>query len=135
MGRWPGGFDGVAGLGRVDRGLKITAGTHVDCGRAGTAATPIRLALPRLDGPAASALVAAIAGRHQLAARLGSEILARSDGIPLYIEEMTKAVIETARAGEAVSVPPSLRDSHPLASEIPESTYSLPVAGSPTSRR
>jgi predicted ATPase len=67
--------------------------------------------VPRLDRPAAGALVAAIAGRHQLAARLGSEILARSDGIPLFIEEMTKAVIETAPAGEAVSVPATLRDS------------------------
>jgi predicted ATPase len=73
--------------------------------RLGTTANLIHLALPRLDRPAAGALVAAIAGRHQLATRLGSEILERSDGIPLFIEEMTKAVIETAPAGEAVSVP------------------------------
>jgi class 3 adenylate cyclase len=79
--------------------------------RLGTAANPIRLALSRLNRPAAGALVAAVAGRHQLAARLGSEILARSDGIPLFIEEMTKAVIETAPTGEAVSVPATLRDS------------------------
>jgi len=79
--------------------------------RLGTAANLIRLALPRLDRPAAGGLVAAIAGRHQLAARLGSEILARSDGIPLFIEEMTRAVIETATAGEAISVPATLRDS------------------------
>jgi class 3 adenylate cyclase len=79
--------------------------------RLGKGANLIRLALPRLDRPAAGALVAAIAGRHQLAARLGSEILARSDGIPLFIEEMTRAVIETAPAGEAVSVPATLRDS------------------------
>ena len=69
-----------------------------------------RLALPRLDRPAAGSMVAAIAGRHRLIARLGSEILARSDGIPLFIEEMTKAVIETAPAGEAASVLTTLRD-------------------------
>jgi len=65
--------------------------------RLDTAADLIRLALRRLDQAAAGALIAAIAGRHQLAARLGNEILARSDGIPLFIEEMTKAVIETGR--------------------------------------
>ena len=79
--------------------------------RFGTGADLIRLALPRLDPVPAGALVAAVAGRYQLAARLGNEILARSDGIPLFIEEMTKAVIETAPAGEAVSVPATLRDS------------------------
>jgi len=79
--------------------------------RLDTAADLIRLALPRLDQAAAGALIAAIAGRHQLAARLGNEILARSDGIPLFIEEMTKAVIETGPPGEAVSVPATLRDS------------------------
>jgi class 3 adenylate cyclase len=77
----------------------------------GTTANLTHLVLPRLDQSAAGALVAAIAGRHPLAARLGGEILARSDGIPLFIEEMTKAVIETAPAGEAVSVPATLRDS------------------------
>jgi predicted ATPase len=55
--------------------------------------------------------MAAIAGRHRLAARLRSEILARSDGIPLFIEEMTKTVIETALAGDGVLVPATLRDS------------------------
>ena len=77
----------------------------------GTAVNLSRLALPRLDGPAAGCTLAAIAGQHQLSARLVSEILARSDGIPLFIEEMTKAVIEAAPAGEAVSVPATLRDS------------------------
>ena len=79
--------------------------------RFGTGADLIRLALPRLDPVPAGALVAAVAGRYQLAARLGNEILARSDGIPLFIEEMTKAVIETASVGEAVSVQATLRDS------------------------
>jgi class 3 adenylate cyclase len=77
----------------------------------GTAANLARLAVPRLGGSAASRLVADTADRHQLGARLRSEILARSDGIPLFIEEMTRAVIETALAGEEVSVPATLRDS------------------------
>ena len=77
----------------------------------GTATNLSRLAVPRLDGQAAGALMAAIAGRHRLAARLRSEILARSDGIPLFIEEMTKSVIEAALAGDGVLVPATLRDS------------------------
>ena len=58
----------------------------------------LRIALPRLKRSAAIDLLAAIAGRHRLARRTSAEILARSDGIPLFIEEMTKAVIETAPA-------------------------------------
>jgi class 3 adenylate cyclase len=77
----------------------------------GTALNLSRLALPRLDGSAAAGLLAAIAGRQQLSTRLVSEILARSDGVPLFLEEMTKAVIEATPAAEAVSVPATLRDS------------------------
>ena len=79
--------------------------------RLDTTANLIQLALPRLDRSAAGALVAAIAGRHQLAVRLGSDILARRDVFPCLSRIMTKAVIETAPAGEAVSVPATLRDS------------------------
>ena len=70
-----------------------------------------RLMLARLDPSAATALIGRIAAAQPLAARLGSEILARSDGIPLFIEEMTKAVIETTLAGTVIEVPATLRDS------------------------
>src|SRR5207237_693666 len=43
--------------------------------------------------------------------RLAADILARSDGIPLFVEQITKAVIEAAPAGAAVAVPETLRDS------------------------
>jgi class 3 adenylate cyclase len=71
----------------------------------------LRLVVPRLDGSAADALLAAISGDDHLAPRLSSEILARSDGIPLFIEELTRAVTEAVPAGAAVSVPATLRDS------------------------
>ena len=38
------------------------------------------------------------------------EIVARSDGVPLFVEELTKTVVEL-RAGAAASVPATLRDS------------------------
>jgi hypothetical protein len=71
----------------------------------------LRLPLLRLDGTAASALLAAVAGHRELGGRLRNEILARSDGIPLFIEEMTRTVLEVAPAGKPVSVPATLRDS------------------------
>jgi class 3 adenylate cyclase len=79
--------------------------------RLGAAPSLVQLALGRLDGAAAAALLAATAGRHPLPGRLTTEILARSDGVPLFIEEMTKAIIETATGGGAVTVPATLRDS------------------------
>jgi class 3 adenylate cyclase len=70
-----------------------------------------RLPLARLDPLAAAALIGGITAARPLAGRLGNEILVRSDGIPLYIEEMTKAVIEAAPGGAPVEVPATLRDS------------------------
>lgn len=70
-----------------------------------------RLPLARLDPLAAAALIGGITAARPLASRLGNEILARSDGIPLFIEEMTKAVIESAPGGAPVEVPATLRDS------------------------
>ena len=79
--------------------------------RLGPTPSLVQLALARLDGAAAAALLAATAGRHPLSSRFTNDILARSDGVPLFIEEMTKAIIETTPAGGAVTVPATLRDS------------------------
>jgi len=70
-----------------------------------------RLALARLDRPTSAALIAEVAGDHKLVPRLHGEILARSDGVPLFLEEMTRAVIEMLPDGGTVSVPATLRDS------------------------
>ena len=79
--------------------------------RLGARANLLRMSLPRLDAHAAGALLASVAGHRRLSARLRSEILARSDGIPLFVEEITKAVLEAAPSGTPVSVPATLRDS------------------------
>jgi class 3 adenylate cyclase/predicted ATPase len=47
---------------------------------------------------------------HTLGDHVKREIVARSDGIPLFVEELTKAVLES-NDGDAPSVPMSLRDS------------------------
>ena len=79
--------------------------------RLGTAASLHRIVLHRLDDKAAGALLASVAGPHQLAVRVRDEILARSDGVPLFIEEMSKAVLDAGSIGKPVSVPATLRDS------------------------
>jgi class 3 adenylate cyclase len=79
--------------------------------RLGPTPTLVRLALGRLENDAATMVLAEAAGRHAVPGRLVNEILLRSDGIPLFIEEMTKAVIEAEPAGNPVSVPATLRDS------------------------
>ena len=50
------------------------------------------LALNRLGEREAAAIIARIVGNKQLPADVTAEILERTDGIPLFVEEMTKAM-------------------------------------------
>lgn len=54
------------------------------------------LALSRLDGRAGVALVQNLAGNAGLGADIIAEIVERTDGVPLFVEELTKAVVESA---------------------------------------
>jgi predicted ATPase len=68
-----------------------------------------RISLSRLGRAAAMAVIERLAGRDKLDASLVTTILERTDGVPLYLEEMTAAIVET---GAAVgTVPASLQDS------------------------
>jgi predicted ATPase len=80
------------------------------------------LTLNRLGGREAAAIVARLVGNKELPADVMTEIVERTDGIPLFVEEMTKAVLEAESAGEArrttaavpspaLAVPPSLHAS------------------------
>jgi predicted ATPase/class 3 adenylate cyclase len=53
------------------------------------------LALSRLSRREGSMLVHQVAGEHALSADLVTEIVFRTDGVPLFLEELTKAVLET----------------------------------------
>ena len=70
-----------------------------------------RLALSRLGRAAADALIGEVAAARALPEPTRREILARSDGVPLFIEELTKAVLETAPAGQQAVVPATLQES------------------------
>ena len=52
------------------------------------------LELKRLDSDASAALIAHIAGDINLADDVRSQIIVRTDGIPSFIEEVTKSILE-----------------------------------------
>ncbi|MBV9531068.1 MAG: AAA family ATPase [Bradyrhizobium sp.] len=59
------------------------------------------LALNRLASRDAAAIIAGLVGTKELAGEVSTEIVERSDGIPLFVEEMTKAVLEAENDGAA----------------------------------
>jgi class 3 adenylate cyclase/predicted ATPase len=60
------------------------------------------LTLSRLDRPDAAALVRQLSGPEGVPAEVSGQIVARAEGVPLFLEELTKAVLEAgAPPGEA----------------------------------
>jgi class 3 adenylate cyclase/predicted ATPase len=59
------------------------------------------LALNRLGEREAAAIIARLVGNKALPADVLAEIVERTDGIPLFVEEMTKAVLEAESEGAA----------------------------------
>uniref|UniRef100_A0A973WR89 AAA family ATPase n=2 Tax=Bradyrhizobium quebecense TaxID=2748629 RepID=A0A973WR89_9BRAD len=59
------------------------------------------LKLNRLAENEATAIVAGLVGSRQVPADVVAEIIDRTDGVPLFVEEMTKAVLEAESEGEA----------------------------------
>jgi class 3 adenylate cyclase/tetratricopeptide (TPR) repeat protein len=78
------------------------------------------LILNRLDRRESGAMIESIAGNRKLPSELAAEIVERADGVPLFVEELTRAVIEAGPGGEALvgavplpssGVPPALHAS------------------------
>ena len=81
------------------------------------------LNLSKLTRAQSAAMISALAGGKPLPAPLLEQILTRTDGVPLFVEELTKAVLETGELKEAgdhyeyagsarsVTIPATLRDS------------------------
>jgi predicted ATPase/class 3 adenylate cyclase len=65
--------------------------------------------LGRLGRPECMQVVAGVAAAHGLSADTIATIVARTDGVPLFVEELTRSVMESA--GEGSAVPASLKDS------------------------
>ena len=81
------------------------------------------LNLSKLTHAQSSAIVSNLAGGKELPAELLGQILAKTDGVPLYVEELTKAILESGELKDAgdhydyvgttrtVTLPATLRDS------------------------
>jgi predicted ATPase/class 3 adenylate cyclase len=80
------------------------------------------LTINRLGHPEIGALIDGLIGNNPLPVSIRQDIIERTDGIPLFIEEMTKAVLEAESEGDArqtaagipssaLAVPPSLHAS------------------------
>ena len=69
------------------------------------------LTLNRLGEGEIAALIDGVTGNKRLPAHIRQDIVERTDGIPLFVEEMTKAVLEAESDGDAqqtaAAVPPS----------------------------
>jgi DNA-binding winged helix-turn-helix (wHTH) protein len=77
-----------------------------------------RLALNRLNDSEGNALIASQPGAEGLPSAVTAAILARTDGVPLFVEELTRAVLEagadarlTPDAAAPIEVPPTLQAS------------------------
>jgi predicted ATPase len=57
------------------------------------------MSLARLDQRAGASMVERIAGNAGLPSDLVEEIVARADGVPLFVEELTKAALEEGGSG------------------------------------
>ena len=81
------------------------------------------LNLSKLTRAQSAAMVSALAGGKALPAALLEQILTRTDGVPLFVEELTKSILESgelkeagdhyeyAGSARAVTIPATLRDS------------------------
>jgi class 3 adenylate cyclase/tetratricopeptide (TPR) repeat protein len=65
------------------------------------------LMLSRLDQHDGAALVERIVGNRALPLEVAREIVERTDGVPLFVEELTKAVLEAYEEGGAAAWAPS----------------------------
>jgi class 3 adenylate cyclase/tetratricopeptide (TPR) repeat protein len=81
------------------------------------------LTLTKLTRPQSSSMVSRLAGGKALPADLLDQILGKTDGVPLFVEELTKSILESAdlrdagdrweyaRRTDTLAIPLTLRDS------------------------
>jgi class 3 adenylate cyclase/predicted ATPase len=76
------------------------------------------ITLNRLGERDAAAIVASLAGNKELSADVLTQIVERTDGVPLFVEEMTKAVLEAE----------SESDSRKTTAAVPLSSATVPAS-------
>jgi TOMM system kinase/cyclase fusion protein len=71
----------------------------------------VQLALDRLSDRETGALVDRVAGSERLPDDVRQQIIARTDGVPLFIEELTKTLLEAGWIGTEQDIPSTLNGS------------------------
>ncbi|HEX3129330.1 MAG TPA: protein kinase, partial [Thermoanaerobaculia bacterium] len=66
------------------------------------------LSLGRLNEEDATALIDRSIQGQELPPNVRQQVLARAEGVPLYVEELTRTLLETGKAGESSGIPPTL---------------------------
>jgi TOMM system kinase/cyclase fusion protein len=83
------------------------------------AAQALQVQLSRLERPLVAAMVEELTRQAPLPAELMEQVVGRTDGVPLFVEELTRMVMESLPPGETtptraagrLSIPSTLRDS------------------------
>ena len=83
------------------------------------------LTLNRLGDRETTAIIARLVENRELPADVTAEIVQRTDGIPLFVEEMTKAVLEAEREGAAGRISATVSS---LARAVPASLHASLMA-------
>ncbi len=65
-----------------------------------------QLTLSRLDRTQVGQMVEHVAGGKGLSAEMVQQVIAKTDGVPLFVEELTKSVVESVGAHGRASLPP-----------------------------
>ena len=110
---------------RLNRARLLIVMTHrpefTFAGRSGANLTQIPLS--HLGGLESTAIVTKVAGNKPLPDEVAAEIIAKTDGIPLFVEELTKSLLESGVLRDdgkrfvldnplpPLAIPPSLQDS------------------------
>ncbi len=84
------------------------------------------LTLSRLDPQNGAAMVSRIAGERALPEALAAEIVERADGVPLFVEELARAVIEAQGSREGVER--ALSATAPAAAGVPAALHASLMA-------
>lgn len=106
-------------LDKSERSRVMTVFTSRPDGAPAFAAHPLvtQLVLNRLSQDAVEAITSSIAGTRRLPFSVLAEIASRADGVPLFVEELTKAVVELTDGGQSgdrigtAAIPATLHDS------------------------
>jgi predicted ATPase len=69
------------------------------------------ISLAPLDRAQVREMVAELSARHALARDVVDDVVARTGGVPLFVEEVTRLLLERGEQGSAQGIPPTLQQS------------------------